>query len=204
MTALVMIPLAFIIASIGMFARMLLPGIPTESAFPALVMHTLPMGLNGLVIAALLAAIMSSADTCLLTTGTIITADVINPISRCRIGEKALLAISRLAVIAVGLFSIVIALKIKGIIAALLLAYTVYSAGLVVPVVLGFYADRLRLSDAGAMSAIVGGGGLGLYLKLSDQGSLLLVCFPLSIALLLSVSYMGYRRSQRKSAIFKD
>lgn len=204
LTALVMIPLAFIIAGIGMFARMLLPGIPAESAFPALVMHTLPIGLNGLVIAALLAAIMSSADTCLLTTGTIITADVINPISRCRIGEKALLTISRLAVIAVGLFSIVIALKIKGIIAALLLAYTVYSAGLVVPVVLGFYADRLRLSAAGAMSAIVGGGGLGLYLKLSDQGSLLLVCFPLSIALLLSVSYMGYLRSQSKSAIFKD
>jgi SSS family solute:Na+ symporter len=197
LTAIIMIPLAFIIASIGIFARALLPGIPPESAFPALVMHTIPTGFNGLVIASLLAAIMSSADTCLLTTGTIITADVINPISRFRISEKALLIISRFAVIVVGLFSIVIALKIKGIIAALLLAYTVYSAGLVVPVVFGFYSKRLRLNAVGAISAILGGGLLGLYLKLSDRSDLLLVCFPLSIVLLLSVSFIGYLRSRR-------
>jgi SSS family solute:Na+ symporter len=79
-TAVIMIPLAFFITLIGITARALLPGIPPENALPSLVMNTVPIGLNGLVIAALLAAVMSSADTCLLTTSTIVAADIINPV----------------------------------------------------------------------------------------------------------------------------
>ncbi|MDT8274218.1 MAG: sodium:solute symporter family protein, partial [Desulfomonilia bacterium] len=78
--ALIMIPLAFSLALIGMSARIMLPEVPPESAFPSLVMFLLPTGLNALVIGALLAAVMSSADTCLLTTSMMITADVIQPL----------------------------------------------------------------------------------------------------------------------------
>jgi SSS family solute:Na+ symporter len=70
--ALITIPVAFIIVLIGMGAKVLFPGIGSEQAFPTVIKDILPIGATGLVIAALLAAVMSSADTCLLTTSTIL------------------------------------------------------------------------------------------------------------------------------------
>jgi len=72
-TALIMIPLAFSITLIGMSAKAIAPGISPEGAFPMVVRDVLPMGVNALVMAGLLSAVMSSADTCLLTTSNIIS-----------------------------------------------------------------------------------------------------------------------------------
>ncbi len=192
LTASVMIPAAFLITLAGIAARVLLPEIQPESALPALVIHTIPTGLSGLVIVALLAAVMSSADTCLLTTSTIITADILAPL--LKIDERNLLRISRLCVIITGIFSLVIALRMQGIIASLLLGYTVYSAGLVIPILLGFYAHRFGLNVAGAIIAVTGGGASGLFLKLSGHDYLLLYTIPLSAVLLFAGSYI-WRRS---------
>ena len=187
LTASIMIPTAFLITFAGIAARVLLPEIQPESALPALVMSTIPTGLNGLVMIAFLAAVMSSADTCLLTTGTIITSDILGPLFK--IDEKNLLKISRICVIVTGVVSLLIALTLQGIIASLLLAYTIYSAGLVIPILFGFHAERFGLNAAGAMIAIAGGGVTGLILKLSGHSGLLLCTIPLSVALLFAGSY---------------
>jgi len=200
MAALIMIPLAFFITLIGITARVLLPGIPPESALPSLVMNTIPIGLNGLVIAALLAAVMSSADTCLLTTSTIVVADIINPIFKATINEKVLLMITRIGVIVIGVISLFIALKLKGIITSLLLGYTVYTSGLVIPVLLGFYAKSLKLNTSGVIAAVVGGGGMGLLLKLSGYNNLALLTFPVSAILLFSGSYLSRLMEGTKTA----
>lgn len=199
LAAAAMIPIAFAIALIGMTARVMLPEIPPESALPALVMNAIPVGLNGLVIAALLAAVMSSADTCLLTTSTIIAADIINPVFKSTINEKILLMITRIGVIIIGIISLLIALKLKGIIASLLLGYTVYTSGLVIPVLLGFYAKSLKLNAAGVIAAIAGGGGMGLFLKLSGHNNLALLTLPVSAFLLFAGSYSGHLLKGKKS-----
>ena len=191
LAASVMIPTAFLITLAGIAARVLLPEIQPESALPALVMSIIPTGLNGLVIIALLAAVMSSADTCLLTTSTIITSDILSPLFK--IDEKNLLGISRICVVVTGIASLVIALRLQGIIASLLLGYTIYSAGLVIPILFGFHAERFGLNAAGAMIAIAGGGVSGLFLKLSDHSALLLCTIPLSAALLFAGSYTWNR-----------
>jgi len=191
LTASIMIPTAFIITLAGIAARALLPGIQPESALPTLIIQTIPTGLSGLVIIALLAAVMSSADTCLLTTSTIITSDILAPLFR--IDEKNLLGISRIFVIITGIASLVIALRLQGIIASLLLGYTIYSAGLVIPILLGFYTKRFGLNAAGAMTAIAGGGVSGLFLKLSGHDALLLCTMPLSAVLLFAGSYIWSR-----------
>jgi SSS family solute:Na+ symporter len=196
--ALVMIPLAFGITFIGMTARILLPGIPPESALPSLIMQIIPAGLSGLVIAALLAAVMSSADTCLLTTGIIISADIINPLFGSKMSEKKLLTISRLCVVIVGALSLLIALKVQGIIAALLVGYTIYSSGLVVPIILGFYRKRLKLTTLGAIVAVIAGGGLGLYLKAGGYNDLLLLTLPLSAIFLIGGSFAERFLSRKK------
>jgi SSS family solute:Na+ symporter len=191
LAASVMIPTAFLITFAGIAARVLLPEIQPESALPALVMNTIPTGLNGLVIIALLAAVMSSADTCLLTTSTIITSDILSPLFK--IDEKNLLRISRICVIVTGVASLVIALRMQGIIVSLLLGYTIYAAGLVIPILFGFYAEKFGLNAAGAMIAIAGGGMSGLFLKLSGHSALLLCTMPLSAVLLFGGSYTWNR-----------
>lgn len=191
-TAAVLVPAAFALTVTGMAARVLLPGIPPESAFPALVMKVVPAGLNGLILAALLAAVMSSADTCLLTTGTIVTADILQPLCGRRLEERTLLRLSRISVAVLGVLSLLLALKMKGVIATLLLGYTVYSGGLIVPVILGFYSKRLKLNPFGVMTALIGGGGASLFLKLGNHSDLLLLTFPLS-AFLLFAGSLGYR-----------
>jgi len=192
-SAIVMIPLAFSITLIGMSARVLLPSIPPESAFPALVMTHLPAGLNGLVIAALLAAVMSSADTCLLTTSTILSADVIKPLSGSEMTEKHLLLVSRIITLLTGACALIIALKIKGVISSLLLGYTIYSGGLIIPVLLGFYRKALNLNASGAIMSIIGGGGMGLVLKLAGYDSMMLITIPVSGFLIFLGSYCERR-----------
>lgn len=188
LTAIIMIPIAFSITLIGMAARVLLPGISPETALPSLVMTCLPIGLNGLVMAALLAAVMSSADTCILTTSTILSADVIGPCTGSHMTETRLLMTSRIMALIVGFVALFIALKIRGIIASLLLGYTIYSGGLIIPVLLGFYRERLRLTTWGAACSIIAGGGLGLFLKLSGYDTLMLITIPVSALVLFAGS----------------
>lgn len=198
--ALVMIPLAFVITLIGVCARVLFPGIPAENAFPAVVMNLLPAGVNGFVIAALLAAVMSTAATCLLTTSTIVVSDVLRPLLKgSHATDKRMLLYSRIVIVLVGLFSVLIALHAQGIISSLLMAYTVYSGGLVIPVIFGFYAKRFSLNHVGAMGAVATGGGLALALKLSSLDGLLVVCFPVSLLVLFAVSRAAAHRGQKET-----
>jgi Na+/proline symporter len=123
------------------------------------------------------------------------TSDILAPV--LKIKEKHFVGVSRICVIVTGIVSLIIALKLQGIIASLLLAYTVYSAGLVIPILLGFYADRFRINAAGAIIAIIGGGASGLFLKLAGHESLLLCTIPLS-AVLTSRTICGRKQQDEK------
>jgi SSS family solute:Na+ symporter len=59
----------------GLCARVLFPDIEAKAAFPTLVTELLPNGLVGLVAAALIAALMSSIDSTLNSTGTLVSLD---------------------------------------------------------------------------------------------------------------------------------
>jgi len=167
---LAIIPIAFFIVIIGMGAKVLYPDISSEQAFPTVIGELLPVGLSGLVLAALLAAIMSSADTCLLTTSTIFTEDIYKQIFP-NVGEQKRLMISRLGIVIIGLVALLIALQLGGIISSLLLAYTIYTSGIVLPVLIGFNKDRFKVNSYGALAAIIGGGGTALVVKLLGGGT---------------------------------
>jgi SSS family solute:Na+ symporter len=108
--------------------------------------------------------------------------------------------ITRIGVIVIGVISLLIALKLKGIISSLLLGYTVYTSGLVIPVLFGFYAKNLKLSTTGVIAAVVGGGGMGLILKLSGHHNLALLTFPVSALLLFSGSYLSHLIEGKETA----
>jgi len=195
---------AFVIALIGMAAQVLYPNISAEQAFPQIVMGTLPPALKGVVLAALVAALMSSADTCLLSQSVILTEDVFK---RFRpIDERKTLLLTRLSIIMLGLVALGLAITLKGVISSLLFAYTIFTCGLVVPVIAGFYREKLKVTSQGALAALVGGGALGLLGKIPSLGiplkeDLGLVGFAVSAILLFGVSFITQRREQRKSVL---
>jgi SSS family solute:Na+ symporter len=187
--ALIAIPVAFVIVLIGMGAKVLFPEIASEQAFPTVIENLLPVGVSGLVVAALLAAIMSSADTVLLTTSTILSQDIYKRISP-DMSERKSLIVSRLGVVIIGVLALVVALELKGVISSLLLAYTIFTSGLVVPVVAGFYKDKLKVNSIGAISAIIGGGGTALVINRVGVEHLELLGFGVCIVLLFGVSWI--------------
>ncbi len=195
---------AFVIALIGMAAQVLYPDISAEQAFPQIVMGALPPALKGVVLAALVAALMSSADTCLLSQSVILTEDVVKRF--CPVDERKTLLLTRLSIIILGLVALGLAITLKGVISSLLFAYTIFTCGLVVPVIAGFYREKLKVTSQGALAALVGGGVLGLLGRIPSLGiplkeDLGLVGFAVSAILLFGVSFITRRREQRKSVL---
>ena len=204
-TAGLLVPMALGITLIGMAAAVLFPNIKADLAFPTVIQSVMPPVLVGLVLAALLSAVMSSAVTCLLSVSTILTTDVIHKFQPA-ISEEKLLIISKWGIVILGLVAMAVALLINNIINSLLLAYTIYTAGLVPAVIAGFYKNKLKVTNIGALTAIIIGGTSGLlmktytsHLKNADTAALLnLAPLGISIILLFTVSWLdGYFRKQR-------
>lgn len=189
-SALIIVPLAFIITFLGIFASQLFPGIPSEQAIPALMTGLLPPAALGLVTAALLAAFMSSADTTLMTTTSILTLDLYRK-ARPHSSREHLMTVSRLMVVAAGASALALAVSMPDIIKTLLLAYTVFSGGLLVPVVAGFFREKLALTSTGAMAGLIGGGGAALIWGQAYP----LLGLAVSAVLLFSVSWLDRRQA---------
>jgi len=189
--AIILIPLAFIITSLGVFSRSLYPASPPEGAILSLMTGLLSPGMLGLVAAALLAAFMSSADTSLMTVTSILTFDIYKK-ARPNASSAHLMNVSRIAVVLIGSAALLLAISLPGIIKTLLIAYTIFTSGLLLPTVAGFYKERLGLTSGGAFSALVGGGTTALFLGQSYP----LLGMAVSLVLLLAVSYLERRQAK--------
>lgn len=195
-TAGLLVPLALAITVIGMAAFVLFPGIKPEQAFPTVINESMHPILGGLVLAALLGAVTSSANTCLLSASTILTVDVVHKF-KPGISEEKLVVIAKWAIVVLGIVAMGVALLLKGIISSLLFAYTVFTAGLIPVVIAGFYKDKLRLTSTGAITAIIGGGTVALISRIQGIKYLDLGALLISIILLFTVSWID--RYSRKS-----
>jgi len=161
--ALLLIPLAFAITLLGICAKTLFPEIGAEQALPTLIKVALSPWESGIVAAALLSALMSSADTTLLTATSIFTLDLYRT-AKPKSSRKHLMKISRIGTILVGSLALISALRLPEIIATLFSAYSIFAGGLIVPVLAGFYKDRLNLTSHGALAALIGGGTVALFM----------------------------------------
>ncbi|MGD9116096.1 MAG: sodium:solute symporter family protein [Dehalococcoidia bacterium] len=186
------IPIALGITLIGMGASALFPEIAAEQAFPTVITGVMPPWLGYIVLAALLGAVMSSADTCLMTASTILSVDIIGRF-KPSLSQEKLLTLSRWGIVLLGILSLLLALVLKGVISSLLFAYTVYTSGVILPVLFGFYREKLKLTPVGALAAIIGGGGLALVSKIWGISYLDLGGLFASGVLLFLVSFIDNR-----------
>lgn len=151
-------------AVIGMAAHVLLPDLANaNNAFAAIVKSALPDGIRGLVIAAALAAMMSTASAGLLAASTVLTEDLL---PKLRGGKQSSLAINRLFTLLTGIAVLGIALVVEDVISALTLAYNLLVGGMLVPLIGAIFWKRA--TTAGAITSMTLGFITALAFMIKD------------------------------------
>lgn len=153
-------------ALIGAAGHVFLPTLAEpDAAFAHIVNAVLPAGLRGLVLAASLAAMMSTASACLLAAATVLLEDVYLPL---RSGDsRGSVTQSRMATLAFGVLMTYVACRTSDVLAAITLAYDLLVGALMVPVLGAMLWPRG--TAAGAFAAIAAGAGVVLVM-LYTQG----------------------------------
>ncbi len=140
-------------ALIGSAGRVFLPSLgEADAAFAQIVNAVLPVGLRGLVLAAALAAIMSTASACLLAASTVLLEDVYLPLRGIRASGS--IGQSRAVTLALGVIMIVLSCLLRDVIAALTVAYDLLVGGLLVSVIGAMLWPRGTTAGAFASTAV--------------------------------------------------
>ncbi|TGB00629.1 sodium:solute symporter [Streptomyces sp. MZ04] len=150
-------------AVIGTAAKVMYPKLPSaDAAFATIVKDELPMGVRGLVLAAALAAVMSTSSGALIACATVANNDIW---SRLRGAVKSdgagdephdEVKGNRLFILIMGIAVVCIAIALNDVVQALTVAYNLLVAGLLVPILGGLLWKRG--TAPGALAAVATGG----------------------------------------------
>ncbi|GAA5015100.1 sodium:solute symporter [Kitasatospora paranensis] len=160
-------------AVIGMATKALYPQLPgADSAFATIVKSALPTGVRGLVLAAALSAMMSTASGALIASATVANNDIWARV-RGRLGRGGAVAdgghdevgSNRLAIIVLGAVSIGLACLLDDVLSALTVAYNLLVGGLLVPILGGLLWRRGNVQ--GALAAMIAGGATVIGLMIT-------------------------------------
>jgi SSS family solute:Na+ symporter len=169
---------AFIIVYIGLMLRNIVPKstVSTEVLTNAISSY-LPKGLSLFLSIALLSAIVSSADSCLITSSTVICNDIF---------KSSSVFVCRIITITVGLISFLLSLRGNGILSLLFAANDIFVAGIVSPVFVSMVIKKkYRVEKNWIIIAMIVGGSFGLSAALTSIKSLSMLGVLLSIILSL-------------------
>ncbi|ANO52071.1 sodium:solute symporter family protein [Woeseia oceani] len=148
---------------IGMIARMLFPDLQdAELATPTVIMQLLPVGIAGIVIAAYIAAVMSSADSALIGPVAIFTNDIYKKQFNPQASGAQLVKVARTATLVLGVLAVGIAYLVPNVLELILYAYTFGAAGLFFPM-LGLLFWRGTTAKGAFWSMLAGGGSAVLW-----------------------------------------
>ncbi|WP_434610202.1 sodium:solute symporter [Pseudomonas sp. D2-30] len=154
-------------ALIGMAAKVLLPDLENvNNAFASVVQHSLPNGIRGLVIAAALAALMSTAAAGLLAASTTVVQDLLPRLRQGRESGNGDVHENRIATLLLGAVVLAIALVVSDVISALTLAYNLLVGGMLVPLIGAIYWKRA--TTAGAITSMSLGFVTALFFMVKD------------------------------------
>ena len=152
----------FVLVLPGLIARAIYPDVRGDEAFPTIVVRLLPQGLLGIMVAALLAALMSSLAATFNSASTLITFDVykkLNPTA----SEKRLVTVGRLftvVMVALGILWVPFIRYLSSEVYIYLQSVQAYISPPIAAVFL-FGVFWTRANRHGAIAALVAGGILG-------------------------------------------
>jgi len=202
MTAGAFIVWSFIVVALGMYASQLVPDLAStaagpDAAIPALVVEYMPPVIKGLCLAALLAVIMSTADTVLLIGGTTVAIDIVSAL-RENIGGAMQIRIARWTVLIIGAIGALFAISIRGVFEVLLLAFAIYVASLFVPTMAAIFWRKATSAGAIWSTGVAFVSVLCLYFAKFTGGlpawiEPIIVSQVLSLGVMVAVSEWTYR-----------
>ncbi|MFN2387153.1 MAG: sodium:solute symporter [Thermoanaerobaculia bacterium] len=183
------------VAAIALAARKALAPLDPERALPEAILAFAPPALAALVVVSLVATMQTSADTVLLSAAAVTVRDLAPP------GRPdAAIRTARLLAPIYGALGLLVALALdRKIVDVLKLGYSIFAAGLILPVLFALLPGRFRPQPAGAIAAMIGGGtvaAIGRFLPEIVRGrDPVLAGTAVNLALLLA-SFLLPRRPE--------
>lgn len=146
---LIMLPIGFLSALMGIAAKSAFPDISATMALPSIVMSLNPI-LAGITLAALWAADVSTACNLLLGTSTLFSQDIYKKIINPNIDEKSFAKITKISVVIIGILTFGLALSVVGILKTLTIALSLTTAFTITFLFTVFKPSLCRKSSASA------------------------------------------------------
>ena len=141
---------------IGLTSAQLFPEASAgDQVLPHFIQALFPVGLKGLILVGLLAAVMSTADICILTVSANVSRDIYQRFIHPEVSNTNLLRISITTSLVVGLLAGMMAWRMQDVIDILLIGFTINGAALVIPTVAAIYWEQ---TDAKAAFWSIAGG----------------------------------------------
>ncbi len=152
------IPFFAVTGLIGLVALALHPGLDANLALPYVIREVLPVGVKGVVIAGVISIVMSSADSFLNAASIALTHDIVRPFAGARMNVKTELFLARITTLAVGLLSVVLAIRIRSVLDILIFAYNFWAPVILIPLTATLLGVRSNVWAflAGAIAGIIG------------------------------------------------
>jgi solute:Na+ symporter, SSS family len=155
------IPFFAVTGCIGLVALAMSPEMNPSLAMPYVIKEALPIGVRGLVIAGVISIVMSSADSFLNGASTGFINDIVKPLRKTPLGDVMELRLAKSVNLAVGIASVIFAIKIESVLDILIYAYNFWAPIILVPlaaVLLGrrtSFAGFVAGTLAGAASTLI-------------------------------------------------
>lgn len=159
----IVILISLCIGLIGATGRIVFPDLESAAVLPMMIQETLPPVLAGLVVAALLAAAMSTGNCLLLSLAGSFSRDLYNKVLNptADIDElKHTKLISRVVIVCSLVVGILIAFRAEGILYTIIIFNYPYMGSMLVPLLGGVLWERATMK--GAMAAMLAGGSIGV------------------------------------------
>ncbi len=188
---------AISIGIIALSAIILVPELPPDQAVFAMPRAITQLGpiLSGLILAAFISVMLSSADSVLISAGTILSVDI---------AKKRNILISRIGILLIGVLALLLALYLNDIIETLKLAYTVFTSGLTLPIIFGFYKTKTHVTSTGALLSLILGGTVSLiWLSLKNPFQIDAVIIGLIISLIPLILFREVKNERKNIATTK-
>ena len=142
-------------AGIGLASMALQPEVKPDLAFTNLIRDVLPVGVTGLVLAALLAAVMSSGAAFINTACVVYTRDIYNRFINPEASQADMLRQSRMSTLLIGGASIGVAILFQDVFGLMIYVFKLWPSAIIPPLLCGLLWGKIS-PYAGAPAVVIG------------------------------------------------
>lgn len=194
----------FLVALLGYSGQSILgPDVPEADVFATVVTNLMTPFIGGLLLAVVVAAIVTSTNTMLLSASVNLTRDFYQQLVKKDITSVEMMRIGQYSVIAFALLAFILAVIMPDIVTAIVFAYTMYSASLLVPLYAG-YLWKGATAAAGTSGVIAGGGTALIWYLMQEPFGVpsMIPAIIVSLAVVFGVSMFTKKPNEEQLKVF--